>query len=798
MSRAWIINGNALCLPLADCSVQCVVTSPPYWGLRDYGVKPSVWGGDNECVHEWGSSIKIDNRHYDDKCGAGVGQSQSAQGRDAIRGSFCVKCGAWLGCHGLEPTPELFIKHEVLIFREVWRVLRPDGTLWLNLGDSYSAYNGNAGPGSFKAGSACDTERPHLPSGHGLRTKSLKPKDLVGIPWRVAFALQDDGWYLRSDIIWCISGGAWIYARTQKGDMPVMVKDLVRLDPSTVSLWNGDKWTRVLGWGPSNDETERLEIVLRSGERIGCTGGHQWPTDRGNVAARELRIGDVLKTSRIPEPDHCVRPPYLTDDALWLIGLYLAEGNRANGKAQLSLSADEHRWIPRIESVAKHYGCSSTFKVSGGSLTVRLHGSVLSSIINAYIGGSVAIDKHLKVACWRLPNDALRLLIQGYLDGDGHHDTSNARWRIGFCRNYCLERDIRTAAARLGATLTLKPCVATYQDGESPSFRGEWRWNPTDHHNSKDRGEIVEVRASRARKFWDIAVEDEPHLFALASGVLTHNCKPNPMPESVTDRPTKAHEYIFLLAKSERYYYDAEAIMEACSENTHPRLPGNVRPPKGEAPYNAGDGHHRTKAGLLAYAQRKRAEAGSGIKNNRDFDAAMAVMPARRNKRSVWTVTSQSYKGAHFATFPEKLVEPCILAGTSAKGCCPKCGSGWVRVIEKERVATRPGNDSKVTDYRSSPHEDSPYNDHGGMICGNRDPKRHCTATKTVSWKPGCKCDAGEPVPCVVLDPFAGTCTTGRVAIDHGRRFVGIELKPDYIALANERVKVTPPLFIGE
>ena len=477
MSRAWIINGNALRLPLADCSVQCVVTSPPYWGLRDYGVKPSVWGGDAGCAHEWGAHNRTAH--------ANAVHGPNSKGKNGNRyscetkttGPFCTKCGAWFGCHGLEPTPDLYVQHEVMIFREVRRVLRDDGIAWINLGDSYNAYNENAGPGSFKAGSACDTERPHLPSGHGLRTKSLKPKDLVGIPWRVAFALQDDGWYLRQDIIW-------------------------------------------------------------------------------------------------------------------------------------------------------------------------------------------------------------------------------------------------------------------------------------------------------------------------------H--KPSPMPESVTDRCTKAHEYIFLVAKSERYYYDAEAIMEACSENTHPRLPGNVRPPKGEAPYNAGDGHHRTKAGLLAYAQRKRAEAGNGIKNNRDFDAAMAVMPARRNKRSVWTVTSQSYKGAHFATFPEKLVEPCILAGTSAKGCCPKCGSGWVRVIEKERVATRPGNDSKVTDYRSSPHEDSPYNDHGGMICGNRDPKRHCTATKTVSWKPGCKCDAGEPVPCVVLDPFAGTCTTGRVAIDHGRRFVGIELKPDYIALANERVKVTPPLFIGE
>ena len=104
---------------------------------------------------------------------------------------------------GLESTPEEYVGRLVEVFREVRRVLTDDGTLWLNLGDCYNAYNGNAGPSSgFSAGSASDSQRPKLLSGHGLRTARLKPKDLVGIPWRVAFALQSDGWWLRSDIIW--------------------------------------------------------------------------------------------------------------------------------------------------------------------------------------------------------------------------------------------------------------------------------------------------------------------------------------------------------------------------------------------------------------------------------------------------------------------------------------------------------------------------------------------------------------------------------------------------------------------
>lgn len=188
--------------------------------------------------------------------------------------------------------------------------------------------------------------------------------------------------------------------------------------------------------------------------------------------------------------------------------------------------------------------------------------------------------------------------------------------------------------------------------------------------------------------------------------------KPNPMPESARDRCTKAHEYLFLLAKSERYYYDFDAVQEPVNgganarrsktgvgfghgfdENPKPRVtavvptgwdtrtgegghgafhklgrtPGNVNPPKGQAAYEAGDESHRTKGGLLAHA-RKLAAAGSGTKNNGSMDAALEEMRSTRNRRSVWTVGSEPYKGAHFATFPRALIEPCILAGAGAGG----------------------------------------------------------------------------------------------------------------------------------
>jgi DNA modification methylase len=142
-----VLTGDAgeLLKTLPDNSVNCCVTSPPYWGLRDYG---------------------------------------------------------HAGQLGLERTPQEYVDKMTEIFREVRRVLRGDGTLWLNLGDTYNAFNAGAGPGGWAGQERRDGARPKLESGYGLRDKSLKEKDLIGIPWRTALALQADGWYLRSDIIW--------------------------------------------------------------------------------------------------------------------------------------------------------------------------------------------------------------------------------------------------------------------------------------------------------------------------------------------------------------------------------------------------------------------------------------------------------------------------------------------------------------------------------------------------------------------------------------------------------------------
>jgi DNA modification methylase len=191
-----LIRGNALAIPLKDKSVQTVVTSPPYWGLRDYGT--AKWdGGDAECGHK--PPPRQPRAERPDAYGFGTRSVLAAQDEGSTTYKIaCGKCGATRIDNqlGLESTPEAYVAKMVQVFAEVRRVLRDDGTIWVNLGDSYAASGpaGGAGKQHTNKGSVNVPVR--------IAPLGLKPKDLVGIPWRVAFALQADGWYLRSDIIW--------------------------------------------------------------------------------------------------------------------------------------------------------------------------------------------------------------------------------------------------------------------------------------------------------------------------------------------------------------------------------------------------------------------------------------------------------------------------------------------------------------------------------------------------------------------------------------------------------------------
>lgn len=539
-------DARELLCELPDESVQCIVTSPPYWGLRDYG--NIAWiGGDASCSHQ---QIRVGN-------GTSTlegGQKSNGHKREGWRNNICGHCGARQSSNGigLEATLDEHIEALVAVLRAARRVLRRDGTLRLNYGDAYSSGMRTQYADyrhKYATARAHDSRPPH--------PCWRKPKDLMFLSARVALALQADGWWVRSEIVWhkCLSGGAWLYAKTQKGVGPQMLKDLARLDPGTVQLWNGEKWEQVVSWAKRDDNPKGIELVLRSGERIGCTAEHRWPTQRGLVRADGLVIGDTLEATDLPSQP--TTSQWMTHDAFWFVGLYLAEGSMSGDTLQLSGHVKERGRWERIQRLCAHYGASPSLHEYGNSQNIHIdRAHALHAMLRTFIAGKGALGKHFTMSLWGLCNEDLYRVMTGYLEGDGHADGN--RVRLGFARNYALERDLRCLAARLGATLTLKLVTATYQGGKRPAFRGEWRWGQSGHWNEKNRAEIVGIRKSRARQFWDVSVADDPHLFALASGVLTHNS--NPMPESVQDRPTSAHEKLFLLTRSARYYYDAEAV----------------------------------------------------------------------------------------------------------------------------------------------------------------------------------------------------------------------------------------------
>ena len=240
--------------------------------------------------------------------------------------------------------------------------------------------------------------------------------------------------------------------------------------------------------------------------------------------------------------------------------------------------------------------------------------------------------------------------------------------------------------------------------------------------------------------------------------------KPNPMPESVTDRCTKSHEYIFLLTKSSKYYYDNDAIREPYKE-----------------PMNRWGGEHKRNSINEKFDENEMANANS-LARNRD----MRPDKNGRNKRSVWTINTKPYKEAHFAVFPPKIPELCIKAGTSEYGQCAECGKAWGRIMEGKSSSAfnvRVRDDKKGRTKHKS-HFDRGINKNEVKKYNEKEYGGDGKVTK--GWKPNCSCDA-DVIPQTVLDPFFGSGTTGWVAQRLGRKWIGIELNAEYIKIAEKR-----------
>jgi DNA modification methylase len=261
---------------------------------------------------------------------------------------------------------------------------------------------------------------------------------------------------------------------------------------------------------------------------------------------------------------------------------------------------------------------------------------------------------------------------------------------------------------------------------------------------------------------WRVALALQADGWWLRSDVIWH--KPNPMPESVTDRPTRSHEYVFILTKSARYFWDAEAVKERIADSTL-------------ADKRNGTGRHTQGKNYSKYFDDESPDK-AGAELPSWYRGKTFVNPdSGRNLRSVWTITTKPCKEAHFATFPPDLPEKCIKAATSERGVCPKCGKQWERVVERNEVALRPNSSSNRGDqpYLNGDSGQSPQR--GSMVCESR----------TTGWRPGCECGL-DAIPATVLDPFGGAGTTGMVAAKLGRSSVSVELNEAYCAIARKRI----------
>ena len=573
MNPTWEIKqGDVLEVlrSMAARSVHMVMTSPPYWGLRDYGL--GQWqGGDAECKHERPTSVA--DEQYQSSHATPGGWRQN-KGELPPQGT-CGLCGAVQQAAGigLESTLGEWVQNIVAVGREVWRVLRDDGSFWLNLGDAYAASSGQHGKRGL---GNSEKQNSNVASQVGINLDyDLPAKNLMGQPWRVAFALQDDGWILRTDIVW-----------NKLNPMP----------ESTI-----DRPTR---------SHEFVFLLAKSGHPT------YW-TNRDGPGTRSQPAPDYRWTDASTGVEYTDEPPEWSDELID---------------------------CPDCAGVGK---------------------------IEITVGQGTLFDE---------------------------------------------------------PPAMVKVCP---------------RCN---HSEAKTPGQ---VRRWKRMNLW------------------------------------QAHDY----------FYDAEAIKEPASANTHARVSqltlqsqeGGWKQEAYQANFPGKKNRDRKPATIIkaiadkAGVNPKAKQNASGSHQNASFVAATATQVLlTANKRDVWTIATQPYKEAHFATFPEALVEPPILAGTSAHGVCAECGAPWTRTTQESYSKHRPsGGKTPRSEIGNKYAPETNWGTFGTNL------RKH---VETLGWQPTCSHDA-EVVPATVLDCFAGSGTAGVVALRHGRDFLGIEINPEYVQMAQKRLQ---------
>ncbi len=787
---------------------------------------------------------------------------------------------------GSEATPAAFLDVMLALTAEWGRLLAPHGSIAVEIGDTYAG-SGGAG-GDYGDGGIRDGQAKFGGSGRlarygdqrgnpdGMRDQTFQgantrtgggdgwplAKSLAMIPELYAASLAygrnlltgqpspAGRWRIRNFKPWirCLDIDTAVYVRTPTGDRPMRLLHLhQQFAPGKFEVWNGERWTPVVATQPAL-AVDALEIEFRTGERISCTRDHRWPVDAHGVGTKllradELAVGDVVPQVRLPEDDRVPDAEHLGDDVAWLAGVFLADGS-FDSRDRIQVAGHKVNDVARAERLARiaasYDGTCSVYEHGnedgGNRQNVVIRSQVLAAAIRRYIDGDNARNKRLSIYAWRRSDRWLLSLIEGYLISDGHFDAHNDRWRLGFTDNRWLARDLRTVAARLGASCIVRrwgPVPPDQRGGNwagQASFRhrGEIRFGHrgTDGRSQpKARGEIVAIRAAKRRSFIDLAVADDPHLFALASGLLTHNS--NPPVGALGDKERPATSYVTVATRATDRYFDLDAVRTAHvtdDATTRARVRGlkddgyGGRASTNAASNPAGapplDWWHHVDATINAELDENPGANGTHIRRRLETAGILTTLDAL-------DVSPKGYAGAHYAVWPPELVKQLLLE-MAPRRVCTACGQPSRRITDVEYVES-PGRPLRPDDSRRY-----------GSIDGKRHNDHRATAHRTAGWsdcgcpdRPGCgtctgygivpgddcNCTAGSstnysecphnPKPCPdcvtaheanrwrparILDPFAGSGTTLAVATGLGHTATGIDLDERNAQLARDRV----------
>lgn len=443
---------------------------------------------------------------------------------------------------------------------------------------------------------------------------------------RVGSIMMDLGFWTLNDVTWikCLAGHTELFVLVNGKPLISTLKDLVRIDLTTnsIELPSYDEtgqldWVSLTGWHKV-EKSRGLRIQMEDGAWIECTPEHRFPVLlNGQVEmlpARELHVGQSLLQLARFEINPVVQSEAMDAAFGEFIGWYLAEGSIRSGEKglQFSLAADERTKAEELISlIQKRFGVAGRIHSYRNSLHLAFPGRFMVELMRRFIRGEGARDKRLSREAFQHGKEFLSGILKGYLQGDGHWDAQNKRWRLGLCRNYGLITDLSVICRVLGYRLRFAEGHVPYQRGLAQILRGEIRENSDDHWNAialenlglparykfaaNQRHSIARLRSdyqlitrkhpvgempfgakqvlagdlrplrvksivdSSLRTFYDLAV-DGNHVFALANGLLTHNS--NPMPNFRGVRFTNAHETLIWAQKNQgtKYTFNYQAM----------------------------------------------------------------------------------------------------------------------------------------------------------------------------------------------------------------------------------------------